>query len=104
MFILWIDLLLAFAAGMAAMWRANYLFDRIIDEVNARSEPNDRIQAFRVRRWQMRGFIDRHKRLYPQSGLRSRYHRWLAIGIGLWLVTMFCLFAVQAAVSRRGSA
>lgn len=85
----WIGVVI-FAAAMVAGVRANYLADRIVDEVQARMEPKDRIPWYRVRTWHWYGFVAQHKRLYPTSDLRRRTNLWSALSFGLLLVAVFC--------------
>src|SRR5258706_14915332 len=85
----WIGVVV-FAVAMVAGVRANYLADRIVDEVQARMESKDRIPRYRVRTWHWYGFVAQHKRLYPTSDLRKRSHLWSALCFGLLLVAVFC--------------
>ena len=90
----WIAFLVAATWMAAAGWRFNSLIDQMIDEVNARTDPKDRIQSFRVGRWEMLSVLDRHTRLYPVSEVRKRTYRWMGMFFGLWFVAALCFFTL----------
>ena len=89
----WSALVVSFAACIAAFWRANYLFGRMVEEVNATVDPHERISIFWHRRHLWRAML-RHKLLFPNSELRRQYYWWIVVMIGLWFVMVFFLSLV----------
>lgn len=88
----WILFLVSCVGWALAAWRLERLTDDVIDEVNAMAEPKDRLEPFRVGRWKLQGFLKRHKRYYPVSGLRRRMNQAEAMFVMMWLVTTLALF------------
>lgn len=83
---------IAFATWMIACVRVNQLIDRMIDQNNAKCARHERVPLFGFsRQCQAYDAPPIHKRLYPDSGLRRQYYRWLAAFIGLALLNM-CFF------------
>jgi hypothetical protein len=82
-----------FMVGVGSIHYANYLFNQIIDEVNASIAPDERFRktftSMAIRR--------KHRELFPQSSKRSRAELWSLIA---GLCIFFAYFIVLNALQR----
>lgn len=96
--------LLSFVVTIAMMLRSSRLMDQIIQEVNAKVEPKDRVPVF-LNSWRAMLVRGQHQRLYPRSSIHREFTRTTiaffvsaAIGTGC-LILLFAL--EQPSLSRR---
>jgi hypothetical protein len=99
----WAFLVVSFLATMVACLRANALWFRMIDAVNAKTTGADRIGAFpwgwpenrAYRAWDM------YERLYPDGPLREQFKRWMVVFVVCWLFMAAALIELVRAGSLR---
>lgn len=96
--------LFSFSVTIAMMVRGSRLMDQIIQEVNAKVEPKDRVPVFlnSWRAWVVRG---QHRRLYPQSPIHRKFTRTTILFFVSAAIGMGCVFLLssleQPSQSRR---
>jgi len=79
---------IAAITGIAFVVWSNIVFLRLLREVNAKSEPSERIDTPYIKNHAL-GIINRHRELYPESGLRRRVFRAMIVGL-LLAFAAFC--------------
>jgi hypothetical protein len=76
-----------FLLGMGAVWRCSYLFTRLVNEVNAKAAPSNRLGVFSSHyTWNQQIVWERHKADCPGSPTRKQLVRWAVVFVGLFFL------------------
>lgn len=85
--------------AMAMVWRSDGLMMRMIQEVNAKSDPKAKIPLF-ISSWWVWDVRARHRQLYPGSEVHQQFRKTMVIFVAAAVTMAVCIVALFGEIPK----